>query len=350
LEAGLQLHLPTYSRYPLPKLLQLSVDATRRGVQQIWVTDNLRNRNPFVVLAALASRVDAKLGTAIMVQYFHNPVGSASAIAAISELMNGNELSVGIGHGNSLTPNQVKCPKPVTMLRETALVLRSLLASESVDFAKYPTLCEYFNLVAGEGFRIESKPSTRITLLCGGNGPKSLMVGGQHMDGVLFGGSLLPALVSGRLAELFSIAQTAASKHDRPRLRRVAEVKLSVARDSTAAVEFARRQMSHWILQLRPRGYTDEQITSLGIDLGDLAALERAAITLSRSELPRYVTDAMVRAVFVAGDARACRARIGEIVEQLRAVGVDQVMFSEIGPDLDEGIALLSGQLLDVLN
>ena len=100
LETGIQFHLPTYAHVPLPHLVELASRAEAKGVDQIWVTDNLRSRQSFVVLAAMASHLEIKLGTAVTVQYFRNPVDLADSIATLSELMDGRELSVGLGRGN----------------------------------------------------------------------------------------------------------------------------------------------------------------------------------------------------------------------------------------------------------
>ncbi len=84
LETGIQFHLPTYADVPLPHLIELAGQAEAKGVGQIWVTDNLRSRNSFVVLAALACNLKIKLGTEITVQYFRNPVDLADMAASIS--------------------------------------------------------------------------------------------------------------------------------------------------------------------------------------------------------------------------------------------------------------------------
>ncbi len=99
-EIGVQFHLPTYAHVPLPHLVHLANQAVDRGVSQIWVTDNLRSRNTFVTLAALACQVPAKLGSAVTVQYFRNPVDLADMVASISEFMYGRELSIGLCRGN----------------------------------------------------------------------------------------------------------------------------------------------------------------------------------------------------------------------------------------------------------
>ncbi len=56
-----------------------------------------------MVLAALSGSLKIKLGTAITVQYFRNPVDLADMVASLSELMEGRELSIGLGFGNPRT-------------------------------------------------------------------------------------------------------------------------------------------------------------------------------------------------------------------------------------------------------
>ena len=89
LETGIQLHLPTYNEMSLSDLVAMGQLAQSGGMDQVWVTDNLQSRDVFVVLAALAVTVPIKLGTAVLVQYFHNPVRMAGGLASLSELMDG---------------------------------------------------------------------------------------------------------------------------------------------------------------------------------------------------------------------------------------------------------------------
>ena len=120
MEAAIQLHLPTCKDIPIRELIDLGQTAKAGGISQIWATDNLQSRNVFVVLGALAANIGIKLGTAVTVQYFRNPVDLADSVAAISELMDGDELSIGLARGNPNTPNLVNTTKPISMLRETA--------------------------------------------------------------------------------------------------------------------------------------------------------------------------------------------------------------------------------------
>jgi len=108
------------------------------GISQIWVTDNLRSRNPFVVLTALAANVPLKLGTAVTVQYFRNPVDVADSVAAITELMDGREFGLGLARGNRHTSQFVQVVKPISMLREMAKSIQRLLAGEAVNLWPIP--------------------------------------------------------------------------------------------------------------------------------------------------------------------------------------------------------------------
>ena len=74
------------------------------------------------------------------------------------------------------------------MLRETAQCLGNLLSGDAVTFDKYPSLASHFNLMLEHTFQLNFKPKNPIPLYCGANGPRGLRVGGECMDGLIFGG------------------------------------------------------------------------------------------------------------------------------------------------------------------
>ena len=84
-EIGIQLHLPTFRHVTLREFIAFGHAARAGGVSQLWVTDNLRSRNPFVVLTALAASVPIKLGTAITVRYFRSLVDVAEIKLSVAE-------------------------------------------------------------------------------------------------------------------------------------------------------------------------------------------------------------------------------------------------------------------------
>ena len=351
LETGIQFHLPTYAHVPLPHLIDLAKKAEAHGVRQIWVTDNLRSRNSFVVLAALAGSLKIKLGTAITVQYFRNPVDLADMVASISELMDGRELSIGLGFGNPRTHNWIKVPKPISFLRETSQSLRRLLDGESVCFADYPELLEYFNFNPSASFKLNFGPKSPVLQYCGANGPLGLEVGGQNMEGLIFGGHYMAALRTGRVPSMIQVFDDAANGSDKTSLTpKIAEIKISVSRDRKAAREFVKESAGTRVLNMYRQGYSQEDIQNLGVELKDVERLDEADRTgVSPEGFDALVTDDMVDAIFIAGEPGECLERMAEIHNIAEWQGFHQVMYSELGPDVDEALRLLVDEIIPVL-
>ncbi|MEO8442833.1 MAG: LLM class flavin-dependent oxidoreductase [Betaproteobacteria bacterium] len=347
-EIGIQLHLPTFRQTTLPDFIAFGQAARAGGISQLWVTDNLRSRNPYVVLTALAGSVPIKLGTAVTVQYFRNPVDVADSVATITELMDGREFGLGFARGNRNTPEYVRVVKPVSMLRETAASVRRLLAGEAVKFADYPLLASYFNLVPDTAFQLNFRPKSPVLLYCGGNGPQAMAVGGACMDGILFGGTFQAVVRMGHMAERLRIAEQAAAGAGRTHaLRKVAEIKLSVAEEGRAAREFTKHSVAGRIVSLREGGCSDDDFRKLGIDPVDVGRLQAAEKSgRPAGDFPELVTDAMIDAIFVAGSPAHCREKMSEVCAMARAYGYGQLMFSELGPDLKQGLRLLCDKLI----
>jgi alkanesulfonate monooxygenase SsuD/methylene tetrahydromethanopterin reductase-like flavin-dependent oxidoreductase (luciferase family) len=353
-DVGLQFHLPSHPGVDVPQIVELAREAAGGGVGQLWVTDNLRSRNAFVVLASLAaSGLPARLGTAIMVQYFRNPVDAADALAAITELMSGDELSVGIGRGNVRTSRFVETPKPLSMMRETARGLRALFAGEELAADDHPALAEYFHYAPDARFRLAFAPAKPIRLYCGGDGPRSLAIGGEFMDGLLCGTTFRPIAAMGQLAAHLQFFDDAAARVGKAgRTTKVAEIKISLSRDAAMSREFARRGVGSRVLGLRWRGYGADDIGRLGISAGEVDRLERRKQTTggASEELADLVTDAMIDAFYVAGDLGYCRERVIEIGETASAHGIEQIVFSGIAADLPDGVRLLCDEIVPVLS
>ena len=102
-EIGIHFPLHVFNRYSLPELITLAERSGKilrqYGFAQVWTNDNLEYRSVLASSAALLSRLPLKLGTAITVPYFRNPIDLAAAFATMSELTNGEEISLGLGRG-----------------------------------------------------------------------------------------------------------------------------------------------------------------------------------------------------------------------------------------------------------
>lgn len=351
MEIGIQFHLPTYAHVPLPHMVELAQDAEASGVSQLWVTDNLRSRQSYVTLAAMACNVVIKLGTAVTVQYFRNPVDLADSVATLSELMDGRELSIGLGRGNPRTPRWIRTPRPVSVLRETAQSLRRLLDGEGVCFADYPALLSYYHFNPDATFRMDFSPATPVRLYCGSNGPLGMAVGGETMDGLIFGGHYLAALRTGRVPELLGFFDDAVPAGQDPvAAPRVAEIKISVSNDADRARNWVRESSGSRVLNMYRQGYTHEDIERMGVSLADAQRLDQAEKNgATGDDFDALVTDSMVDAIFIAGTPGECAERMVEVQQIAQSQGFHQLLFSELGPDVDEAMTLLCNQVFPAL-
>ena len=351
IESGIQFHLPTYAHVPLPHLVDLAKNAEAKGVTQIWVTDNLQSRNSFVTLTALACNLKINLGTAVTVQYFRNPVDLADMVATISELMEGQELSIGLGRGNARTHNYIETPKPVSVLRETSMSLQQLLDGEDVCFADYPNLLTYFNFNPKASFKLNFKPKSPVRLYSGSNGPLGMAVGGTHMDGLIFGGHYLAATCTGRVPSLLQVFNDAASKAGKGQgIPKVAEIKISLSRNRESAREFVKESAGRRVMNMYRQGYTTDDIKRMGVNLEDVERLDQAERKGgSATEFDQLVTDGMIDAIFIAGESGECLERLIEVRDTAQAQGFHQLMFSELGPDVDEAMGLLCNEIIPAL-
>lgn len=347
IEIGVQLHLPTYREKTLPELIALGRASATAGVDQLWVTDNLASRSNFVVLAALASHVRTKFGTAILGQYFRNPVEAATALMSLAELMDGRELCVGLGAGNPYTHQLIEMPRPIGFMRETVSILSRLLSGERVAMSGFPILVDYFRFNPGWSVELNSSGAP-LAIFGGGNGPLGLKLAGELMDGLLLGPTVLSAMALGRVDSMVARADNAPREARLPPLRKIAEVKVSVARKHGAAREFvAGHGASLRTLSLRRIGYSDDDFRALGIDPADVDAIDAAhAAGKQFHELRDIVTDAMIDASFIAGDQVHCRERVTEIAALARRHGFEQIILSELGPDPIAAIDLLMNEVI----
>jgi alkanesulfonate monooxygenase SsuD/methylene tetrahydromethanopterin reductase-like flavin-dependent oxidoreductase (luciferase family) len=353
-EAGIQLHLPSYPGLSLAELTRIATAGSRLGFDQVWVTDNLECRSPFVVLGSLASVVRTKLGTAIMAQYFRSPAEAARALLTVSELLEGRELSIGLGTGNPTTSRLISMPRPVEFMRQTARSLGQLMAGQEIELAAYPLLREYFHFAPGARLHVEAKPAGPVRLYGGGNGPRGLALAGELMDGLIFGWTTMINATLGRIGDRLAIANEAATLAGRAdSFKRVTELKISVAQEHARARQFVRDDPScaRRTLGLRKRGYHDDELAQLGIGPRDLDALDRAYQAGGPfADFSALVTDPMIDASYIAGDPAYCAERVAVFLRDVvRPSGFEQVIFSELGPDPVTAVELIAQAVLPVL-
>jgi 5,10-methylenetetrahydromethanopterin reductase len=348
-EIGLQFTLHIASDYRTPEVVRLARQAHDQGFDQVWVNDNLRYRQQYVVLTAIAAQVPIRLGTAVTVPYFRNPVDLADTLATLSELTEGRELSVGISRGDlAMVGHQLEMQRPIATVRETVELVGALLRGERVRFGDYPQLCRYYHLLPEATLALAFQPQAPIRFYSGSNGPRLMAIAGRLMDGVLFSGLYITFVKLGLVGALLAPAEQAAAAAQPPRpLRKLAEVNVSVSRDRQRARDFPRKYAAHAIVMLDGLGVATERLGELGMAAADIQRLRDhwdAGETVE--QVAAAVPDAMVDACFVAGTPEEVVEGLQPILDAAASQEVDQVIFSKLGPDYAEAIDLLSREVL----
>lgn len=348
-EVGLQFTAHIANHTTVPEWIEIASLAERHGFSQLWVNDNLGHRNIFVILAAIAARVPLKLGTAILVPYFRNPIDAADAIAALSEMTGGREISVGIARGDyAQAGHQLEMIKPITMVKETVECLQQLFRGERVRFGDYPALASYYHLKPAANIQLGFTPGAPIRLYTGGNGPRIMEIAGRIMEGILIGGFYIPLVRTGRLKSLLEKAEQGRQQAGRQApLRKVCEINISVSNDEEKARVFPKRYIAHMLLVLDAMGFSDADFASLGIEPQGVNEIKQAFAQGQTIEtVAPLISDAMVDAGFIAGTPAQCRAGLEEMCSHARDYGFDQICLAKLGPDYPEAIELLANELL----
>ena len=352
MEFGLQFVTHLANHYSVGDLVRLAGLAHEKGFAQIWVNDNVRYRGQLVVLTAIAAEVPIRVGTAILVPYFHQPLDLAGSLGALSELCDGREICVGLARGDlGQAPQHVEMTRPIAMVRETARFLRRALDGEEIAYADYPLLGDYYRLNRGGKFRLAFQARAPFCFLSGGNGPQALRMAGKTMDGVISSGTFIPMLRAGRQGTMLADAD-AAAREARPgtRLRKVCELNVSISRNRAQALEFPKRQAAHSVLQWEALGFSDEEYEKLGVRRAEVLRLKESFHSgATVEEAAQLVSEDIVRACYVAGGPDEVVEQILTLSRAAGDLGYDQIAFAKLGPDYDEAIELLAREVVPAL-
>ncbi|WP_353807492.1 glucose-6-phosphate dehydrogenase (coenzyme-F420) [Agromyces sp. SYSU T00194] len=315
-----------------PELVDLAVEAERRGMQSVAISDHFQpwrhhgGHAPFAlaVLAAVAVRTErVRIGTSVMTPTFrYNPAVVAQAFATVGMLAPGRVFA-GFGTGealNEIAPGHAGAgdqPWPefrerFARLREAVRLIRALWSDARVDFDG-----EYYSL---HGASVYDRPDVPIDVYIAAGGPVVARYAGRVADGFictsgkgreLYAEQLIPAVDAG----------AAAAGRDPRAVERMIEIKLSYDTDPEAALEHTR----FW------------SPLSLGAaqkhDITDPLEMERVA--------DAQPIEAIARRWIVGADPDAVVGRIGEYVD----AGFTHLVFHAPGADQRRFLALFERDL-----
>ncbi len=175
---------------PPETLRDIARAADQAGLDELWLwEDCFLSGGVAAASAALAWTTNLRVGIGIMPVPFRNVALCAMEIAAMSRMF-GDRAMPGIGHGvqDWMAQVGVKAGSPLTLLREYASSLRSLLAGETVTIAG-----RYVHL---ESVKLDWPPAVAPDLLIAATGPKTLALAGELGDGTVLSGGTSPSMVA----------------------------------------------------------------------------------------------------------------------------------------------------------
>lgn len=212
------------------RLRELAVATERSGLDELWVwEDAFKQSGVASATAALAWTDRIRVGISLLPVPLRNPALTAMEFATLGRMFPGRFVA-GIGHGVQpwMAQAGVKAASPLTLLREQATAIRSLLAGETVT-----TAGRYVNL---DQVRLDWPPEQPVPLLIGGSGPKSIALAAELGDGNLFTNALTDDQVRDQIQEVRAAKRAAGRPDaDRPEIA-VAEI-LATGPDAQARLD-----------------------------------------------------------------------------------------------------------------
>lgn len=303
---------------PLTEAAELTRRAEELGFDGAWVADHYFHRDASGALALMAAGTSRiSLGTAVMSPLLRHPALLASMAASLNEISDGRfVLGVGAGGYEFTSELGIAMRRPLALTRETVEILRGLVGGRAdVDGDTFHA--------HGAALRFTASASP---VYLAARGPKMLRLAGEVADGVITHG------LSAAHVRFVDREITATGGAARPRIVLMLDVQVDA--DRSRALDALRPRC----LMMAGGSYADELIDVYGLDRLGVARLRTAVRSKDRTTAAGLVTDDMVDAFALAGPASHVADRLAELAE----LGVDEVILSTGGGDLDTTTAQLT--------
>lgn len=277
-----------------PALVRAIAEAEAAGVAQVWMTQNPVSPDALTVFAAaLASTERIRLGTSIVPTYPRHPLALAQQAATVAALGPGR-LRLGVGPSHRPSIKRVyglPMEAPLEHLREYVAVLRAALWEGHVEHRG-----RFFTADA----TLRSAP--QVPLLISALGEGAFRLAGEIADGAISWNCPPRYLQDVALPALRAGAQATG----RPAPRLVAHMWVALSTDRDAVRSAARQALA---------GYAR------------LPFYRRMFAAAGHPPLPDdSVSDALVDAIVVSGEAAEVAARIDELL----AGGFDELLLTAV--------------------
>ena len=286
--------------------------AEDNGIDDVWFSDAMAPDSLTMVAVVAPHARRLRVGVAVTPVYTRTPAVFAATANVLAQMLPGRFV-LGLGSSSQAIMerfNGIKLEKPLIRVRETATIVRSMLAGEKSNFA--------LETLASQGYRQEALPEPPPIYLAALR-PKMIEMAAEVGDGVVF--NLWPKKALPKMMEHVA----AGAKRGGKRVEDVEVVNRSfvmVTDDVEAGRQAFRNYYTPYYANpvyndfLKWAGYKDE---AEGV-LAGWAARDRALSTGS-------ITDEIIDAVAIIGNAEEVHARVREQT----AAGIDTTIVSTIG-------------------
>jgi len=311
------------------KIVKYSTLAEQGGFDYIWVTDHYCNRNPYIVLTAIAFATQKiSLGTGVTNPYVVNPAWTASAVASLDEVSGGRAV-LGLGAGDKVTLASLGIAflKPLSAIKESTEVIRKLWRGEVVKYEG--------KVVKLNGANLRYKPTREIPVYIGAQGPRMLKLAGKIGDGVLINASH-PRDFEFAIKQIKIGAEEA--KRDLATIDVTAYTSFSVDYDTEKA-----KTKAAPIVAFIVAGCPPEVLGKHDIPVEDASKIGKALGDGKFGDAFGAVTDQMVDAFSIYGTPKDCINKIRGLVK----IGVTQIVVgSPIGPKKKNSIGIIAKEII----
>lgn len=283
--------------------------AETAGYESLWVTERYFHEETFTLLGFLAAVTQRlKLAVGVTNPYTRHPALLAMASATLDRV-SGGRFILGMGRSEPFIMRDrlgLDYRQPRTVLAEAVSSIRDLLAGNRVDTTG--------TQVTTRDTRLAILPVQQpMPIYLAALGPQALRLAGTIADGVILNAYVPTNYVRYAVREIREAARQAGRDPEAIDITCMLVVRLTA--DAEAVIPGLKQRL----VRLLAEPHVGEILLTQGGFDADILKPLRAAASRSDTTAVELISNDMVEAFYLVGDAETCRARIADY----RAAGVD---------------------------
>jgi 5,10-methylenetetrahydromethanopterin reductase len=318
---------------PLRDTVALSRRAEELGLREVWVPESSHGRSVTSVVATLAACTrQIGLGVGVVNPFWRHPSLIAMEAATLDEASDGRLRGIGLGAGlwtlEALGEADPRTRRPLAAMVEAIGIVRAMLRGGHGPHAEVFT--------ARPDAALDFTPLRReVPIYVGAVNRRMLQAAGAWADGVYLGAIASPgytAWAAGQAAEGAARAGRAPGSVDL-----IANVLTSVAADPRAARAAVRPVLAYYLWRV-----DSVVVDQAGADPEAVAEVRRTVAEQGVQAGAARVGDHLVDVFAAAGTPDQVARRLAEYAK----AGLEGALaWHVLGPDPDEGLRLLAGEV-----